>query len=163
MGSMSAAASDTQLQEQIGVWEKELEGWRADKLNLERRIATRERLLRTLREEADLLGARLFSHSAAPEGSRDGMSRPGTSKAIIAVLEDAERALSASEVYDELQRRGWLPLDAKHPRNAVRAGLWTLAKNEKIARLGETPALRRWAAKTSTLPVHAPQEEGATG
>ena len=145
-------AIDIRLQKQIVAWEHELDGWKAEKDNLERRIATRERLLRTLHEEAELDGA----------GRSNGHSRPGTSKAIIVVLEAAGRPLTAREVYDELQRRHWLPLDAKDPRHAVKAGLWTLGKNHKITKIGDTPAERRWAAKTSS-PTRPPQDGEAVG
>lgn len=148
---MSGNRRQDSLQAQIAMWEDELASWQVEKYTLDRRIATRERLLRTLREEGELGDPGLFPKSpsdvpAAAPGSR----RPGTSQAIIAVLQDAGRPMTAGEVFVDLDERGWLPLDAKIPRNAVRASLWTLAKNGKISRLGETPASRRWAAKTST-------------
>ena len=79
----------------------------------------------------------------------NGNGKPGTSEAIIAVLDAKSAPMSGTEVFDALQARGWLPADAKSPRNAVRASLWTLGKIGKIDSLGDSPASRRWAAKTS--------------
>jgi hypothetical protein len=70
----------------------------------------------------------------------------------MAVLTLSAKPMTAREVYDALDRRGWVPLDAKSPRNAVRASLWTLAKNGKIEKLGDTPANRCWATKTAEGP-----------
>ena len=132
----------------------ELERWRAEREMLDTRIGARERLLAALRSEAEIGDQRLFEPpvaaapaSAAPPPARRVVSvRPaGTGDAVMAVLALSETPMSAEEVYDALDRRGWAPIEAKDPRNAVRASLWTLAKNGKIEKLGATPAERVWA------------------
>lgn len=92
-------------------------------------------------------------------GYRNGT--PRTSKAIERVLGDLGRPVRAQEVYDELERRQWLP-NAQHPRNAVRTTLWNLAQAGKIDSLGDKPANRRWATKTSD-PLNAPGEKETVG
>jgi hypothetical protein len=118
------------------------------------RINRQQRLANDLRREAEAVGGGkpfVSTPHAQPDFIvySNGNGKPGTSEAIIAILEAKAAPISGTEVYDELERRGWLPTDAKSPRNAVRASLWTLGKNGRIDSLGDTPASRRWAAKTS--------------
>lgn len=134
-------------------FEAEAEELGQERTTLGERMALKQRLAQDLRREAEATAGRLFQVPAPTRPDiavgRNGSGKPGTSEAIIAVLEAKSAPASGTEVFEELERRGWLPLDAKSPRNAVRASLWTLGKNGKILSLGDTPASRRWAAKTS--------------
>jgi hypothetical protein len=151
--------SAEQLLALADTFEAEVEGLKQEWDSLNARIGRQQRLVNDLRREAEAMGGRLFVPPAAtppdvPTYNDNG--KPGTSDAIIAVLEAKGAPVSGTEVFDELERRGWLPTDAKSPRNAVRASLWTLGKNGKIDSLGDSPASRRWAAKTSSPQVDGP-------
>ena len=147
--------------------EAELDRWRAERDAYDARISARERLIAALRSEAELRDTRLFdpplaveqrTHPANGNGTVKGNGKHSmkTHDAITTVLETANRPMSADEVYVELERRGWLPLDAAKPRNALRTALWGLAEKGKIEKLGERSE-RRWAAKSlnGSAPTHA--------
>jgi hypothetical protein len=130
------------------------------------RIGLKRRLSADLRREADGRrngGSGLLQLPAPTRAERqpdlvlDGSSKPGTSEAIVMVLEARPQPATNAEVYDELERRGWLPTEAKNPRSAIKAALWSLAEKERIERLGNKPATRRWAAKTASQPPHTPE------
>jgi hypothetical protein len=147
------------LLSQTSSLEAELDRWRAERAAYEARISARERLIAALRSEAELRDTRLFElPPAAVEHSANGANGNGktnghgkgslgTNDAIIVVLEAAEAALTSDEVWVELERRGWAPLDAAKPRNALRTALWSLAAKGKIEKLGTSRSERRWAAK----------------
>jgi len=135
--------------------ESELDRWRAERGALDARIAARERLIAALRSEAELRDTRLFDPPPAVEQSAkvlssngNGKGPMGTNDAIMAVLEAAKKPLTADEVWVELERRGWAPLDAAKPRNALRTALWSLAAKDKIEKLGASRSVRRWSAKS---------------
>jgi hypothetical protein len=140
-----------QLSDLADKFDAEADDLTAERDSLSERIALKRRLAGDLRREAGGAANTLFPTRAeiVVRSASNGNGRPGTGEAIVAVLEAKATPVSGTEVFDELERRGWLPLDAKSPRNAVRASLWTLGKNGKIESLGDTPASRRWAAKTS--------------
>jgi hypothetical protein len=149
----STRPSAEQLLALADTFEAEIEGLKREWDSLRARIGRQQRLANDLRREAEAVGGRLFVPPAAtpprvPTYNGDG--KPGTSEAITAVLEARGAPMTGTEVFDELERRGWLPTDAKSPRNAVRASLWTLGKNNKIDSLGDSPASRLWASKTSS-------------
>jgi hypothetical protein len=128
-------------------FEAEVESLKEEWEAMRDRISRQMRLASDLRREADAIEGRLF---APPTPSvATGGPTPGTQDAIVQVLEAAPTDLSANEVYAELERRGWAPLNAEKPRAAVGAALWTLANNGRIAKLGNTRGSRRWAAKAS--------------
>jgi hypothetical protein len=156
----SARPSADQLLSLADTFEAEVEGLKKESDLLNSRIGRQQRLVNDLRREAEAMGGRLFVPPAptSPEiPTYNSNGKPGTSEAIIAVLEAKGAPASGTEVFDELERRGWLPTDAKSPRNAVRASLWTLGRNGKIDSLGNSPASRRWAAKTSSPKVDRPE------
>lgn len=141
-----------QLSDLADKFDTEADDLLAERDSLSERIALKRRLAGDLRREAGVAASTLFPTrpDIIVRQATNGNGKPGTSEAIIAVLEAKATPVSGTEVFQELERRGWLPLDAKSPRNAVRASLWTLGKNGKIDSLGDTPASRRWAAKTSS-------------
>jgi hypothetical protein len=146
-------ATPAQLLALAEVFEAEVLSLREDARGLTARIDRQQRLVNDLRREAEARGGRPFLLSAPAQPDymvAHGNGKPGTSDAIIAVLEAKARPMSGTEVFEDLVRRDWLPADAKSPRNAVRASLWTLGKNGRIKKLGDTPASRRWAAKTAS-------------
>lgn len=164
--STDVETSIANLLNQTAALEAELERWRAERVALDARIAVRERLIAALRSEADFRGTRLFDpppveqvapHTPSTNGNGNGKGAPGTNDAIVAVLEAAEAELTSDEVWAELERRGWAPLDATKPRNALRTALWSLADKGKIEKSG-TRKERRWGAKS--LNGSAPTQAG---
>lgn len=167
MSTVDASISD--LLSQTSTLEAELDGWQSEKARLEERIAARQRLLAALRSEAELRGTTLFDPPPAQAtGSSNGsnshangkvepLQRNKTGHAIMAVLRESSRPLSAEDVFAALDRRGQAPLSAQDPLNSVRSALWYLAKQGKIDKLGSTPADRRWATKTSPPKADGPE------
>jgi hypothetical protein len=155
--STDVETSIADLLSQTSSLESELDRWRVERDGLDARISARERLIAALRSEAELRETRLFDPppSAGAEAhisgnghvKVNGSASIRTTDAVIVVLEAAKRPLTADEVWAELERRGWAPLNAARPRNALRTTLWNLAKKDKIEKLGETRSERRWGAK----------------
>jgi hypothetical protein len=145
-----------QLLDLANKFDKEADELEADQEAITERLDLKRRLADDLRQEANAAVGRLFPARPVTRKS----DKPGTSDAIIAVLTSSVTPMTGTEVFQELERRGWLPLDANSPRNAVRASLWTLGRNGKIHSLGDTPASRRWAAKTSSQSPYAPDGGG---
>jgi hypothetical protein len=132
------------------------------------RIGLKRRLSSDLRREAEDRrngGSRLLQLPAPTVTERQlnvgfqANGKPRTSEAVVKVLEARSQPATGRDVYDELERRGWLPAEAKSPRSAIKAALWSLAEKGRIERLGDKPATRRWAAKTASQPPRT-QEDG---
>ncbi len=183
LASMSAATetSIADLLAQTSVLEAERDRWQTERDALDARIAARERLIAALRSEAELRDTRLFDvapappslgrlRASAPHGNENGNGANNrghsgaTADGILAVLEQSQGPMTSAAIYAELDRRGWAPLGAANPKNAVRQSLLNLAKNGSVAKLGTSTA-RRWAKvarKTSPVDpeVHARGEGG---
>jgi hypothetical protein len=140
--------------------EAEMVGWQNELDALRERIANRIRLLQALEAEADFARSRLFEPPLSQAATSPGESQNGngtapngvrpkrTSDAVLLVLDESHsKSLSSDEVFVELEKRGWAPLDARDPKNTVRTALWGLAEKDKIKKLGKNTAKRRWAAK----------------
>lgn len=152
--------------------EAELDSWKGERDAINARITARERLIAALRSEAELRERRLFDppapQSNASPGTNGNGGAPvrvggararvgGTADGILAVLDMAKgRPMTASDIYAELLSRGWAPLHANHPENAVRQSLWNLAKQGKVTKLGSS-ASRQWALKSlnGSASIHA--------
>jgi hypothetical protein len=170
-----AVADSTELAATLAEkYEADLGLVRRTKAHMDAREARLERLIADLRGEAEEGYAHLFEPpppveriyidsteaTVAANGSGPSQRSPGTGDAIVAVLDDADKPLRAAQVYERLRERDWLP-SARYPRNAVRTALWNLAKAGRIESLGDAPASRRWAAKTSSQTPKAPEGGGS--
>jgi hypothetical protein len=68
-------------------------------------------------------------------GTVDGRSRRG-SAAVLAVMTEYDQIWTAREVYEELDRRGWISPNVQHPLRGVEAAINRLWRAGKIERLG---------------------------
>jgi hypothetical protein len=166
-------ATETSIADLLGqtsTLEDERDDWQAERDALDARISARDRLIAALRAEAELReSSRLFdasparrrraAHDASSNGNGERKRVGATADGILVVLGVADGPMTSGEIYDELDRRGWAPLRANNPQNAVRQSLWNLAKQGKVVKLGDTPTSRRWASKTSQT-QEAPGEAG---
>jgi hypothetical protein len=168
--SEATETSIADLLAQTSTLEGERDRWQAERDALDARISARDRLIAALRSEAELReSTRLFdapagrpsraAHDASSNGSGERKRVGGTADGILTVLDLANRPMTSGEIYEQLDRRGWAPLRADNPQNAVRQSLWNLAKQGKVVKLGDTPTSRRWATKTSQT-QEAPGEAG---
>lgn len=139
---------------------QELESMVTDRSRLEERIETRRKLIDSLEAELGYDDPRLFDAPAVkPSNGRTvtalGMGAVGavvgaitqnlsTGEAARRVVDESPAPLTTSEVMVQLERKGWLPQNVKDQRAAVGSALWYLAKQEKIAKVGDDQN-RRWA------------------
>jgi hypothetical protein len=147
---------------QTEVLEAELAGWIDQRGALDARISARRELLEAMRRDAELAENGTSSNGTREhvvpasfnEVFRGSAPPPKTGEAVLRVLRDAGRPVSATEVYGALNQRGWLPQTAK-PMNTIRSTLWYLAKIDRVERRG-SQADRTWTIKAAPRSENPP-------
>jgi hypothetical protein len=61
--------------------------------------------------------------------------KPRGSEAALAVMREKDQLWTARQVHEELESRGWISPDVKHPRQGTEAAMNRLLKAGKIERL----------------------------
>jgi hypothetical protein len=157
------ALTNAQLDALADQFDMEAEALSRESAVLSERIGLKRRLASDLRQEAENRRNRGYiplpartpaatvrePQMAVVTNGYRGQS-PSTSEAVLIVLQARSTPATTKEVYDELDRRGWLSATAKSPRSAVKAALWSLGEKGRIQPLGDSPATRRWAAKNAS-------------